>query len=286
MVESKRGREIVELVGFVVFIVLMSGLLTFLGLFVGRGLEDTESLQKVWFYLGVTAVFLIGVVSLKLYDVVSNRERPLFSGGFIHDPEKGVLGKLFSKYLSLKNVVFGSLFLFTIVGLFSVVTNTFFAGIPSFQQSITPMGRLILAVEPAVSSETLILMFLMSVSYGLISYFSRNRSDNVVLKLFLSVPLTTVFWVLFHSVRYGFSEVALLGTAVFGFVSALLIVLTGSFIPTYVFHFMNNFFLQAKSLFSTEIILSVSVFWLIILSAFLLIRRSLKKNRVITNVGG
>jgi uncharacterized BrkB/YihY/UPF0761 family membrane protein len=82
-----------------------------------------------------------------------------------------------------------------------------------------------------------------------------------------------------HLLRYGAQEHQLGVVFLFGFVMALLTMITGSFIPAYVMHVTNNLFFDMAKLFSRDNVVIGVLVTLIILSVMYFIVYRKRENK-------
>ena len=251
-------KEIFEVILFTVTFVFLAGILPSIALF-GFGVSSEEVnnvFQSVLFYGGLGGLFALALVLMRFWEMFLRRSnnRELYdSTGFIsarlHDPEKSVLAKLLPNivsYLSIGNVIVFSFIFFSLIGLFGVLQNSFFVAIPNFvgEQQFTKTGTIILAGEPAASVETVMWLFIASIILGIVDWLENTSKVSVIsgwiLRVFVFIPIFVGSWVLFHFARYGSDETKIFGTAMFGLSGALSILIIGSFLPWYIFHFINN----------------------------------------------
>ena len=169
------------------------------------------------------------------------------------------------------------------LGTFIGVSGTFVSNVPNLfveGASVSSGRSLLLAVEPAVISETLFwfVFFFYSV-VGSVGYLFYERLDfdlsaSVIIGKFLSVPLTTVAFTAYHLFRYSNSQADLLGVAFLGGISSLTVAVFDSIIPAYLVHASGNFFNKANSLglFANELVIIATVlFGVISIIAYMLV---------------
>ena len=138
----------------VIFSVFQAGWIAALALFAFGGVESSEYFGGVAFYYAYGLMGLAGVAAF----YILGKNKAKFGYAVIHDPTEG----LFSKYkiLSFWRWTFLGVIVWGIVGMFSFISNTFFWQIPALQQQFTETGKLLSAIEPASTSETLFDLFL------------------------------------------------------------------------------------------------------------------------------
>lgn len=258
-------------VGIAQFIVVA---VTFFGLYGLGGAEEFINWQTFVTYIVPGSVasavaLMISFWGRKHPIKVNGVKIPLFS--YLHDPEYGVfkgVRQVESAWSLLKiSVVIG-----LVLGLFSTVSNTFFAQSTGFQ--VMNSARIILAGEPSASAETFIFFAVMlplfvvanlafGAFFGVIKKDVRIGDSRWWASVALGVIEITVAFMLYHFFRYGDSEVTLATVAVFGFLQAVAVVLTGSIILAWVWHTFNNSFWMANLLFASETVVLATVMMIV-----------------------
>ncbi len=295
-IEEKKGFNFVgipiqwiELFLFILFVTIASYGIPVLALFLGGGAEDPELFNKVIFYSAVGSGFLFGIVALRIIEFFATRSNEVYqkygwAKAIIHEPRLGWLKGLpfYDFFTKFHILLILSVWFFSIMSFASVISGRFFTfvSLPPVQQQVTETARLALAVEPAASVETVMFMFLISLLFGPILWLrdSGRLTGNVpiddLISRFLQVGAVLFFsfiWVGFHLIRYGADDTAIFATFVFGLIGGIFFLLSGSFIPWYIFHVMNNLVLMAKILFSSDLMLILSVIILLIITIVTLI---------------
>ncbi len=168
-----------------------------------------------------------------------------------HNPEYTFIGKhlpAIQKPLAMISVflVFGA-FLGYVMG----VSGSFATGVPILVEgSISDGASLALAVEPAVSSETMFFnVGLFWVFFALIYYVLAKRGADpklsvIFAKLVAVVANTIAFWI-YHFFRYGNQETSQIGVLLLGFITNVSTAATNSVIPAYLIHGSGNLFNKA-----------------------------------------
>lgn len=250
-------REVIDIVFLVVYVVLTIGVFS---LFVGFGLggfDKEEIFTKNNFYIPYGIVFLIGVIALKVAGIFLHGEREAkYEGAVLHDPEQTPLGK----FRVLKNpilLILGTLLLFTILGYFATVSQTFFNEIPRYEQQFTPAADVFFSVYPAAPSETLGAIFLIAL-FGLFIGLLAKKYKLPFIAVFIifllgSTIISTGYGYVNHIRRYGDSEIAMRNVLGFWAFGGFLTGLTGSVIPFLLLHDLNNFFYKLSEVFGSDV---------------------------------
>lgn len=257
---------------FVILIVII------MGLFLFGGIEIGEFFDKSVFYGVIGSISSFAIFALGLVDYLvlrGNLSERVWGWGklYLHNPKEGILGMFFDtflggKYSHLKEkLTFWNIFHFAVIfglaiSLYGAVSQTFFIGLPPAEFQVTTTGKIILETEPAALTETLLLVALTSIFYGvgkwiLIDKLSVEEASAILLMMFLTVIFIALFWLAFHSQRYGTDQVALSAVIAFAVIGMLITFIIGSFIPLYIWHVFNNAFLKSTELFSSEGVVAV-----------------------------
>jgi len=170
-----------------------------------------------------------------------------------HSPEDTFLGNLFSFIQSGWNLALVSLILSMIVAVVISVSGQLVGGSPELVPgSISDSATLALALEPAVSIETLVFQFLLlmgsfSVFHMLLVRRGIEGWPAVFISKFTAWIVTTGLAFLYHSFRYGAAESAQGSVLMlFGILNGA-VLLTNSVIPAYMIHGSVNVFSKAAS---------------------------------------
>lgn len=292
------GLDLVASIVVVLYMIII-GIFTFYLLTGGNALENPVNEQKfrVFMILGFTAVLGMFVIKLenflsvffKLRRVFGKRIQAILNGldCFIHQPRDSLLAELFGKkwWMNPFDLTLIWLIVGSIAGFFLVLTKTSLAQIFSFlfPQEISTIAELGFAVEPAVFSETMILMLIVGVVWGFFRYLLKKGIINKMTFHFITLGILPVlagfFWMGIHTFVYGSYDLGLLVTWRWGWTQAVLGVLFCSVIPAYLLHFTNNIFTKSIELFATEITAIVVAVIIIILLAIFFIRVSIFARR-------
>lgn len=293
-----KHRELINSLVFLLVFIFLIGVLPLVALFAFRGAESSFNQRLVAIYYGLGTIFFLGIIggkiaqhfakkSDKVYDkigwygsIINNPEM-----GFVYNKEKGTFFGGLGWLKKVKNQLWFGAILFSIIGIFAVIQNTFLIDLPNLTQQILPIGEAILEVEPS-GVEILGLVFLV----GLNMYFWRwmqkkNKwSDgtywfitiltNIVVGLAYGLPL--------HFFAYPDSDKAILGVMFFWFSATMLITLFGSLVLVWLFKDIHNLFQYLNDHFADERIilftaLALALVALIVLAVFLIKREKRKK---------
>lgn len=291
MVRSKSGfisHEIAEVTFYVIFAITMGivlpiiagfGLLAFEESFVsGRPLAFGDFLVTFWIYIAlmIPALALI-VFKIREIAITKKDEHPATQSnpkhlavGILHDPEQdGLLYNLFDTMgfkdgknpmrwsLSMFRTFIIAILIFGTLGLVTALLGFQFVAVPELgAQQITPTTSVLLSAEPAATSETFTILFVFCLFLGelawLVSKFKLGKWTYFTIGALIISPMVGVLWAGFHNIVYGNNEAALFATFLFGTIGTLITLLSGTFIYFYVWHFMNNFFIELSKVTSSN----------------------------------
>lgn len=269
MENKKLSRTILENVVITLVAFVLGLALPALALFFFGGYEIADYIQKVQFYYALGIFSLVALIMLSVGEYLASTNKKIYERwgwmkAITYDPDMSIVSEIkfvrniLSRPFLLANI---GIIIFLIIGIFSVVTNTFFASSP--EQQVTETGTLVIATEPAASAETLFFAVIASLMLGAIKWYGAikglGKGFYIFMGLFGFCPAFTLSWIAYHYVRYGAQESKLLATASFGLGGALLILITGTVLLWYIWHFFNNLLQKANELFSSDIVAIVVV---------------------------
>jgi hypothetical protein len=260
-------------------------LIPYFGLFLFGG-QETELIKSI-FYYATGGGALLGLLSLSTLNSFVNkgilpRKKWGWLNVLIYEPKDTIfydLGGVWRKFIKFNNIFHFAILLSLSLSLFSAVTQTSFVSLPLTEFQATETGLLILNTEPAATTETVLLLVLVSLFYGMIVWlkWKFNLPWYAVFLLILVFSfLGMAVWTGIHFARYGAEETKLIATATFGFVGTFITLVTGTIIIWYFWHFFGNFFGKAVQLFSSEGVVLTVIVLIVIYSTILLISRVLQ----------
>lgn len=273
------------IVGFVFLIFLIS-----VPLFTGGSVPiDDQTKTKYLFYAIPAIVSGVFILIIKAIHPIIEKKENFKKFGWLqsfdfYDSEKA--SDLWKNAVRFENsrikvfLVFATIvsLLFLISGVF----NTFFTSYPEFQVEF--ISSLWFSVEPAGAGEVLPSMILLGLFWGLGYRLSNRKKDKFIYFLFLFLGLATNvgYWIFEHTLRYGSENTKLLGVGVFATVGTLLVYLTGSIIPFWLWKDGNNLFQKLSSVFSSDtytLITFVIFMSLLITTIIVFLRKKGKPNK-------
>jgi len=249
------------------------GYIVFGFLSAGRALENPDNIKKFWTYLvlGIISVLLIFASKFEnLIMVYLNLKSRLDSAiinffeafdTFVHQTRDSILENYFGKLWWLNPFDLGlfTLAISSTIGLFIVISKTPLTQVYTFlfEQQISPTAEFGLAIEPAVFGETMSLMALAGILWGISKYLVNKRYISITTHYFITIGIIPVIcaflWMGIHLLVYGDNSFGLLATWFWGYAQVLSAMIFVSVIPAYIFHAVNNAFQKASEMFSAEI---------------------------------
>lgn len=287
-------REIVNSGLFMVYVVGFVATAVFLSLFFGKGIESELFFKRATLYLPLLITFASGITILGVFGAIIKHwggelyRRFGWLGSSIVEPEEGLLWqfKFLRKFLSSfsQQILFG-IILFSLLGLVYATQNTFLNELP-FQiqvgQQVTEGSIIFSSIEPASTTETLILMFfnglLFSIAKWLRYKYKWSQSTTFAFKL-LIFPVSIIMWIAFHFFVYGSSDLALSSVALFAFITTAMYFLTGSILFSVLHHQFNNGFIALNELFSNDIIKVITLVIVLVSLSLFLFLTVIQRNR-------
>lgn len=282
---EQKNKQLISHLVFVAILIFIGVLITqTLGLS-AAGFDDPAILSQFYFYTIAIASFSIGILIV------------WFVGTLIKDDEKygnsvsffssGEIPAIKTNFFQnpLKLFLLSSI-IFTVFGVFTIFTNQtyFVTGVMTLKQQFTPLTNILFSAALVPIAENLGVAFLWAMFMLSFRYFAKKRNISPGVFMFLCILFSIFIFGLYgflnHILRYGTSTVASLKVAMsWGIFGGLLTVLTGSFIPFWVWHLTNNLFLDLTKYYTNDLISifsGVSVFFLIILYLLFFMKRSKK----------
>ena len=211
----------------------------------------------------------------------------ILSVSYLFAPEKGLLFKLAGNFgykqkpglkanLSLMLRIFAySILIFGALGIAQVVYPSLqVVGIPQVQvQQITPTTDVLFTTFVPSWSETMAILFILFTLLGLVAYLLAKyvKDKNLALILFFTIAIIPVSllialsWGGLHTIVYGNSDAEFLATLIFGYIGSVMTIITGTFIPFFIWHVMNNLFAKLSELvtMNEDIIFIAGITWVI-----------------------
>jgi hypothetical protein len=244
--------EILALV-LVITITLAIGPAAFLYTFGGAEVQRNLAKYMLYAVMGAVVVLPHLVVPALRYLNVFDKYPALegFKHMTVHTPQDSWLGDRFAVFRNPLALAAIGTAIGMIVALGLSLSGTFGTGTPtfvqgSFEPSDNPVQFLGLAVEPAVTAETLLLNVIYYLSFGSVFYVLYRQGaegwPTYAVAGFVSVIVATVSGFAFHVLRYGLETMNAVAALGLFFIKSLTIAVFNSAIVAYMIHFWNNLF--------------------------------------------
>jgi len=300
--------EVKELIVYLAIGIFMLIILPIFGGFILRGFEEGFSSSfNVKTYLGAFIVYfflMIGALSLIIFPIsrliaLKRNEHPalqsnpswftIFTVSLIHSPEEnGALYRMFEYFgltgkrnpmrftLSAFRIFIVSVILFGFLGILQLsFPQLNVAGVPDTPQQITAISDIIFGASVPAFAENGVLLFVFFILLGVDAYicskFKLGLGSFFAIGFILIIPICALFWMSFHGIVYGNSEIKLFSTFLFALIGLVITLLISSFIPFLVWHFMNNAFIKLSNVVvsNADTIFIAIVIWILILIAYI-----------------
>lgn len=270
-------------------LIFLIGIVTFLlpqsiGLGAG-GFDSTEVLQEFGFYL-VGGVFLVLIIIAFVVELIIKKGDNRY-GNSIAFADQGEVPHIsfFKRFSSMQLFLLSTIFFGVLFLIVTTVRQTSFIGYKTLEQQFTPTAELLFSTFLVAGSENLgMALIIAACLIGLRMYARKtnmNKASFMVLSFLVAIVGAT-YWVINHLLRYSGQEYQLGVVFIFGFMMALLTLITGSFIPAWVMHMTNNLFFDMQTMFSRDNVVIIVVVSLVLLSIlyFLFFRKKKKQEEV------
>lgn len=276
MPTSRTKREILEVViTILITFVLMVGVPAFSFFALGGAELGANVFDKLVFYFALGIASMLALAALNTGEILSYSNPGIYARfgwlrGIIHDPEIGILYNIpaLHRFLKASFLIKFGIVVFSIFGIFAVVNNTFFIGLPQTEFQVTKTADVILATEPAATSETLFFGVFLSLMLGITHWLGKSKnfgSGFYGTMALLVIPVVNgLLWMAYHAARYSGQEKSLLAVFLFGWTGAVLVALTGSLILWLLLHQANNLFQKSNQIFSNDAIVIVVIAFLLL----------------------
>src|SRR3990167_805352 len=305
-------KNLIDTIVFIFFWGIITWFLPMVALFGFRGAESPFNVAKVSFYYGFGIVAVILIIAGKVNQWVAGKNEKYFEkmgwfGSLINNWDMALIGwnpknndviKIgkFNPFGWLKSGVkqfwiFG--ILFSIIGIFAVVTNTFLTDLPHITtQQVYHAGEAILEVEPS-GVEIFGLVFFVGLNMFFWRWIQRKNKWDDSVYWAIAIPTSWIVGIIYglplHFFAYPNSDKALIGVAFFWFTATTLILLFGSLIIVWLMKDLNNLFnfLNKSPLYSDEkivVITGIIIGFMVLLTiAYFIIKGGKKKTALVQN---
>lgn len=272
-------------------LVIISVLAIFIGVLAGfliygkQGLNIIQIFLQFQTYAGPAAFALVAILVIYITEKFFISKDDKLYGDYINFNNPGEGSASFLK--SFKNpfkLFLIALGIFLILGLFAKFAGQTYLGIGGLEQQFTKTDGIIFNWLMVVTSENLGAAALAAISILFLRMGARKykweKTNFLIYSIFITVLAFTIFGFINHQLRYSGQEANLLKVLGFWAVSGLITALSGSFIPAYVLHGVNNTYgeLNFARDFISVIPVIVVVAIIIFIYYYLFIRKTKKES--------
>jgi hypothetical protein len=272
---------------------ILLGILLFLGAFMpilislgAKGFEDPAILSKFSFYAIEIALFGAPIFILYLISTYYKKDdrygNSLFFASGGEFPAFQI--SIFKRPLMLFfiSVIFFS-FLLGLAPKFTGQTY-FIADVPLIKEQFTPTQGIWFSNLLVPIAENLGFALAIAVIILVLRYYVSKYNVSTTSYRFMSMALVsigfTIFAVIMHLTRYSDSDIAILTVAAFWTIGGIITAVTGSFIPLWIMHLMNNLFIDLNTTYQGNITLIVAGSMIVISSFFIILMQLGRKNKI------
>ena len=243
---------------------ILVGFLAFLGFLVpqsvglGAGGFDTEFvLQQFTFYLS-GAIYLAIIIIFAFILFVWKRGNEY--GDNVAFASQGEFPSLsyFKRFGSIQ-LIWLSTIIFGFIGLWALLTDQkAFTGFRVLEQQFTPTSELLyssllIPIAENAGAHALIAVLIFSLTYFAVKQ-GMSRANFRVLSIVAISLLVGVYGWINHLLRYGGSEISKFVVLIFWTIGGFITLITGSFIPFWIMHLMNNLIFDLRRFADVDVI--------------------------------
>lgn len=229
------------------------------------------------FYAGPGIGFLLGLLVIFAIEIIIRKGDNKYGNGIgFHSPEI----KYFQGWSGMIKLIFLSLIIFGILGLYTAYTHNTFTGIATLKHQFTFFDNILFSAALVPAAENLGAAFFFGFLVLFLRFFARkvnmSKEGFYVLFVLLAIVAFLTYGYVNHQLRYGFNEVALITVIFFWGLGGLLTAVSGSFIPFWIMHIINNLFYELGNKYSGDIFITYAIGAIIgvaILYVLLFVRR-------------
>ena len=286
---NQKTKQILRLGILSVISIVTMVLIPMLTGFGAGGFESEAVLRKFWTYVGPGIAFLLGIIAVYIVNRLWLDDEVYGNSVLMYSPDEppSVLSLLGKKGdIGIFQMFLISLIIFNILSIFASLTHTFYLGIP--QQQFTKFADVSAGTEPASTAENLGAIFVMSIVLLLLKRFAKKTGMSKAIFILLAIILLTVSCMTYgfinHMMRYQSSDEKMIKVLGFWAVGGFITAISGNAIPFYVMHALNNFYYKIGEIYSSDIVIILSVITTIIL-IFVFILSLAFKTRNLTETG-
>jgi len=293
MVLEQRTRRIIDLLGLILVIGSIMVLIPQIIGFGREGFSQEEIYKQFTFYVQTGTAYLLftGIAFFVSFFIFRKYKESYGDSVAFSSQGETPSFSYFKKYSNLRLFLI-CFIIFGVLGLVNFITKqTVFTGVAvgSVGQQFTVVDSLLFSSALIPAAENAGAALVLALGLIGIRFWAKKanigKNNFMMLCLFLIPILVGIYGVTNHLLRYSSSDIALITVFMFWLIGGLITILTGSFIPFWVLHIMNNLFFDLKRFFSNDIVIIAVVASIIaVLVAYLLVYVRGKNNNNIYKI--
>jgi len=266
MVDKKQIYTFTTLVGVLLFLGFL--LSQTIGLGAG-GFEASEILGQFNFYI-VGIGFMLGIIALFISQIIIVEGDKKYGDSIAFSSIGRIPSLNIFKNFTTIQLTWLSLILFGVIGFITYSIKQTFTATFVLEQQFTPTASILFSSLLIPISENLGAAFVIAMGLFVLGFVARkykmDKTSFVIFALTLIPLLVGGFGLANHTLRYQGVDIALMVVFVFWAIGGFITVATGSFIPFWIMHIMNNLFYDARRLFDADSIIVWTIALLFLLA--------------------
>ncbi len=224
------------------------------------GFDSADVLQQYFFYVAPGIGFLIGILSLFFVEQLITEGDNKYGNSLCFNSPGELIPLNFKIITDWKRLTLLSIIVFAILGIYASYTGqTSFTGVGELEQQFTLIDNILFSLALVTPSENSGAAFAAAFFLFLWRYFARSKKISKVSFIIVAVVIVILAFLLYgwfnHVLRYQESDVALQTVMKFWAVGGIITAITGSFIPFWIMHIMNNLFYELGKAFANDLII-------------------------------
>lgn len=237
----------------------------------GRGGFDSEEVLKQYSFYVNGYILLALLAGAFIVQFIINRGDNKYGNSLYFASQGEKPSVPFFKRFSQLQLTFLSIIIFGLLAMVSfLVRQQVYTGVAVLEQQFTVVDSILFSTILIPASENLQVAFIAAVAivlFGILARRTNMTAGNFV--IFSAVIVILIFgffgWAN-HLLRYGGSDIDILIVIGFWTIGGLITFVTGSFIPFWIMHMMNNLFFDLSRWFTNELIFTIAMSGIIILA--------------------
>ena len=239
------------------------------------GFDEAKIFDEFIFRISITTAFLLGTLIVLGIELYVNKGDNKYGDAVAFSSQGEKPSWSFFKRFSGTQLFLGSLIIFSSLGLlnFALVGQSTYTGVGLLEtQQFTATDSLIFSSLTTPASENLGSAFIIAIFLLFFRKFARkyNLSEGtfVFLSILLGMLIVGLFGLTWHIWAYGGSDLSLMVVFFFWAIGGFITLITGTFIPFWVMHIVNNFLVDVSRFLSNDFVL-ITMTIVIFLMSFL-----------------